>query len=85
MKLDDDGEPILGHGKWDKDQKNDKIKCSHNTHQNLLMNTAKLMSYVECDGVFHIYGTHVIVKNRFPLDVFSVKDMRGQLHLIAFM
>ena len=67
------------------DMENGEIKYSHNTHLNLLMATAKLMSYVECDGVFHIYGTHVIAKNRFLLDVFLVKDMRGQLHLIAFM
>jgi len=50
-----------------------------------MLTSVKLMSYVECDGVFHIDGTHGIVKNRFPLDVFAVTDMHGQIHPIALM
>ena len=85
MKLDEKGEPILGVGKCDKKHKNKKIKCDHDSHLNLMVTSVRLMSYVEFDGVFHIDGTHGIVKNRFPLDVFAVTDMHGQLHPIAFM
>ena len=85
VKLDEKGEPILGVGKCDKKHKNKKIKCDHDSHLNLMVTSVRLMSYVEFDGVFHIDGTHGIVKNRFPLDVFAVTDMHGQLHPIAFM
>ena len=50
-----------------------------------MLTSVNLMSYVEYDGVFHIDGTHGVVKNRFPLDVFAVTDMHGTLHPIAFM
>ena len=33
----------------------------------------------------HIDGTHGIVKNRFPLDVFAITDKTGQLFQISFM
>ena len=85
VMLDEKGEPILGVGKCEKDHKNKKLKCNSQSHLNLMMTTVKLMSYVENDGVFHIDGTHGVVKNRFPLDVFAVTDMHGQLHPIAFM
>ena len=43
------------------------------------------MSFIEYEGMFHIDGTHGIVKNRFPLDVFAITDKTGQLFPISFM
>ena len=43
------------------------------------------MSFVEYDGTFAVDCTNGITRNRFPLDVFGVIDMIGQLHPIAFM
>ena len=85
VDLDETGEPILCVGKCCKDHVNKKIKCSQKTHFNLMLTSIKLMRYVKYDGVFHIDGTHGIVKNRFPLDVFAITDRNGTLHPIAFM
>ena len=85
VDLDETGEPIIGIGKCCKDHVNKKIKCCQTTHFNLMLTSVKLMKYVEYDGVFHIDGTHGIVKNRFPLDVFAITDRIGTLHPIAFM
>jgi len=85
VKLDKHGEPILGVGQCEKNHTNKKVKCSSLTHFNLLLTSVALMSCVEYDGVFAVDGTHGITRNRFPLDVFGVIDLKGQLHPIAFM
>ena len=36
------------------------------------------------DGVFHIDGTYKIIKNRFPLLVFGITDLRRTFHPIVF-
>ena len=79
------GEPILGVGKCEKLHKNKKVLCNSLSHFNVMLTSIQLMKYVEYDGVFHIDGTHGIVKNRFPLDIFAITDSIGQLHPIAFM
>ena len=50
-----------------------------------MLTSIKLMRNIEYDGVYHIDGTHGIVKNRFPLDIFGITDRAGTLHPIAFM
>ena len=86
MELDETGEPVLGVGKCNKKHKDtEKVKCSQTTHFNLMLTSIKLMRNIEYDGVYHIDGTHGIVKNRFPLDIFGITDRAGTLHPIAFM
>jgi hypothetical protein len=43
------------------------------------MTSIELMNSVENEGVFHIDGTHGIVKNKYPIDIFGVSDQRVAL------
>ena len=87
VEFDENGEVILGCGKCDPLHQNKKngIKCSSSSHLNLMMTSIELMNSVENEGVFHIDGTHGIVKNKYPIDIFGVSDQHGTLHPIAFM
>ena len=86
VELDDTREPVLDVGKYTNSKNTDKIQCCQTTHYfNLMISSIKLMRYVEYDRVFHIDGTHDIVKNPFPLDIFEITDRTRTLHLIAFM
>ena len=52
-----------------------QVKCGVHTHFNLMLTSIALMKNIEYGGgVYHIDGTHGIVKNRFPLDVFGITD-----------
>ena len=50
-----------------------------------MLTSIELMNSVENEGVFHIDGTHGIVKNKYPVDIFGVSDQHGTLHPNAFM
>jgi hypothetical protein len=51
-----------------------------------MLTSIALMKNIEYGGgVFHIDGTHGIVKNRFPLVVFGITDRQGHFFPIAFM
>ena len=96
---DDIGNPVFGSSQ--KDQTSSFPDLKSGVFQQLLENMPSVliktansdeeldtffrMEFPLIEGMLHIDGTHGIVKNRFPLDVFAITDKTGQLFPISFM
>ena len=54
---------------------------SDEIHLNIMLTSVAMMRKCEYKGVFHIDGTYKLIKNRFPVMVFGISDIRGKFFL----
>ena len=72
VSFDNENQPIVGDG-------------SNKNHFHLCMSSKRLLQNIENYGVHHLDCTYKITVQGYPLLIYGVSDLLGQIHLIAFM